>query len=159
MCLGIPYSSPSYQRGLSADTGKVREIEGAGQLYHGHLKQEGLAGWVAPGWAADDASWWGWLTGPIANRRRWRVALPVACKQQVPGSKQATGAQKYMYFKRRVPSNRGSKGRCRAGEFVGLIRRSSRLSQRSGRGRHWAEAGPESLAAVWRFGGSERAEV
>ena len=76
----------------SADTGRVREIEGAGQLYHGHLKHGGLAGWVAPGWAADDALWWGWLTGPIANRRWWRVALPVACKQQVPGSKQARRA-------------------------------------------------------------------
>lgn len=53
MCLGIPYWARSTRDRPSADTGKVREIEGAGQL---SLKQEGLLGWVAPGWAADDAS-------------------------------------------------------------------------------------------------------
>jgi hypothetical protein len=85
---GIPYSSPFYQRqaecGYRGGYGRSRA---PGQL---SLKQDrtglrqdydGLLRWVAPGWAADDASWWGSkarlapkLTGPIANRKWWRGA-------------------------------------------------------------------------------------
>jgi hypothetical protein len=52
VCVGMPYWARSHRDRPSADTGNVREIEGAGQL---SLKQDGLLGWVAPGWAADDA--------------------------------------------------------------------------------------------------------
>lgn len=41
MCVGIPYWARSTRDRPSADTGRVREIEGAGQL---SLKQEGS--WV-----------------------------------------------------------------------------------------------------------------
>jgi hypothetical protein len=95
----------------SADTGRVREVEGAGQL---SLKQErtgpgqdqdqdqdGLLRWGAPGWAADDACGG---VGPKADRSNRQsqvvegsaarpkvplmlllaVTMGVACKQQVP---------------------------------------------------------------------------
>lgn len=53
MCVGYTVLGPFYQRQAECGYREVREIEGAGQL---SLKQEGLLGWVAPGWAADDAS-------------------------------------------------------------------------------------------------------
>ena len=71
MCVVYRTLARSTRDRPSADTGRVREVEGAGQL---SLKQkQNRAGqdrtepgrapalrWVAPGWAADDASWWGW---------------------------------------------------------------------------------------------------
>lgn len=57
MCLGIPNSSPFYQR--QAECGYR---EGAGGRGRRAVMAEagGLLRWVAPDWAADDASWWGW---------------------------------------------------------------------------------------------------
>ena len=109
MCVVYRTLARSTRDRPSADTGRVREVEGAGQL---SLKQErtgpgqdqnqdGLLRWGAPGWAADDACGG---VGPKADRSNRQsqvvegsaarpkvplmlllaVTMGVACKQQVP---------------------------------------------------------------------------